>query len=305
MPSIRGLIFNNLAMGQSSTSAPADTTAPTVEITSAAAATVYEAFDITVTFSEPVTWVTGLTVGNGTASELVDGGDGTTWTSTITPTALGAVTVDVAEGAAQDAAGNDNEAATQFSRTFTVYAYDTFTDATGTAIAAHTPEVGGAWTVYSTGAEYDIQTNRLRYKTADLGQHVVGFDTGLSDVKISAVLTQQLNGDPGLAFRYINDDNMWAVRLRGATNDVQVFKRLEGTTTALTPTYGVTLTPGTDYAIVVRLSGASIKVWIDGALAFDLTDTDLQTATIHGIRGQDVGELFDTFIIQPPDGSFF
>ena len=94
-----------------------DETKPTVTITSASTSPNSGAFDITVTFSESVTgFVVGdLTVVNGTASNFA--GSGTTYTATITPSADGAVTVDVASGVAQDAASNTNTAATQFSIT--------------------------------------------------------------------------------------------------------------------------------------------------------------------------------------------
>jgi len=69
---------------------------------------------MTATFSEPVTGFTigAITVGNGVASNFL--GSGTTYTFDVTPTADGLVTVDVAAAAAQDAAGNGNTAATQF-----------------------------------------------------------------------------------------------------------------------------------------------------------------------------------------------
>ena len=93
-----------------------DNAAPTVT-TTGPAGPVNAAFTATFTFSEPVTgFVMGdITVGNGTASNF--SGSGTTYTATITPTADGAVTVNVAQGVAADAAGNGNTAATQFSVT--------------------------------------------------------------------------------------------------------------------------------------------------------------------------------------------
>ena len=96
---------------------PVDTTAPTVTITSTASAPVSGPFPITVTFSEPVTGfeLPDLVVGNGSASELQ--GNKASYTATVTPTALGAVTVDIAAGAAEDSAGNPSAAADQFSIT--------------------------------------------------------------------------------------------------------------------------------------------------------------------------------------------
>ncbi len=91
-----------------------DETVPTVTITSAANDPTGSSFDITVTFSEDVTGfdLSDLTVGNGAAGNFV--GSGAVYTATITPSADGTVTVDVAAAAAQDLAGNDNTAATQF-----------------------------------------------------------------------------------------------------------------------------------------------------------------------------------------------
>ena len=96
----------------------ADTTSPTVAISSEASAPVTGPFPIWVAFSEPVTGVglEDLVVGNGSASELLQGNNAT-YTVTITPEASGTVTMDIAAGAAQDSAGNPSAAAAQFSIT--------------------------------------------------------------------------------------------------------------------------------------------------------------------------------------------
>ena len=69
------------------------------------------------TFSEPVTNFTssGLSIGNGTAGPL--SGSGASYSFNLTPSGDGLVTVNIAANVAQDAAGNGNEAAGQFSRT--------------------------------------------------------------------------------------------------------------------------------------------------------------------------------------------
>jgi hypothetical protein len=97
-----------------------DTTVPTVAISSTASnPTSTSPIPVTVTFSESVTgFVAGdVTVGNGTVSGF--SGSGTTYTFNVTPGGNGTVTVDVAASVAQDAAGNGNTAATQFSTVFT------------------------------------------------------------------------------------------------------------------------------------------------------------------------------------------
>ena len=94
-------------------SVQADIDAPTVVITGPTG-TQTGPFDVTITFSETVTGFEqrDITIGNGTATAF--SGSGATYTATITPAAPGTVTVDVPANIANDAAGNDNEAANQF-----------------------------------------------------------------------------------------------------------------------------------------------------------------------------------------------
>ena len=126
----------------------ADVSGPDVSLTTAAADPVSGAFTITATFSEDVTgFVLGdVSVGNGSASNF-SATSASVYTATITPAGDGAVTVDVGAGVAQDAAGNDNTAATRLSRT---------ADLTGPGLALSTsagPMVSGAFTVTATFSE--------------------------------------------------------------------------------------------------------------------------------------------------------
>ena len=97
-----------------------DLTAPTVTITDVPAASA-AAFTATFTFSEAVTGFTlaDIAVGNGAASAFTGSGGDTVYTARVTPSADGAVTVDVAADAALDAAGNGNTAAARASSTYT------------------------------------------------------------------------------------------------------------------------------------------------------------------------------------------
>ncbi|MCX6800432.1 MAG: Ig-like domain-containing protein, partial [Candidatus Falkowbacteria bacterium] len=97
-----------------------DATPPTAIITaSVASPTKITPFTTTITFSEPVSGflIGGITVGNGTASNFI-AASSTAYTASITPTADGAVTINVAGAKAQDLAGNNNTAATQVSIVF-------------------------------------------------------------------------------------------------------------------------------------------------------------------------------------------
>jgi gliding motility-associated-like protein len=74
------------------------------------------AFDITITFDEPVTGFTvaGIDVGNGTPSNLVEVSP-TEYTATITPAADGIVNIIITAESAFDAAGNGNVPSNEFS----------------------------------------------------------------------------------------------------------------------------------------------------------------------------------------------
>lgn len=101
----------------SSISYTIDTTAPTVDIQGEPSIkTSMSAFSVTIEFSEDVTGfaVGDISVGNGSAGNL-SSTDDNTYTADITPDGNGDITIDVAAGVAQDAAGNNNTAATQAS----------------------------------------------------------------------------------------------------------------------------------------------------------------------------------------------
>uniref|UniRef100_UPI0004695E96 MBG domain-containing protein n=1 Tax=Pedobacter jeongneungensis TaxID=947309 RepID=UPI0004695E96 len=106
-----------------SSNATIDNQAPLVVISSTAGAsggsTGTSPIPFTVTFSESVTgFVAGdITPGNATVSGF--SGSGTTYTFNATPTANGAVTINIAANVAQDAAANGNTAASQYSITYT------------------------------------------------------------------------------------------------------------------------------------------------------------------------------------------
>ena len=92
----------------------ADNVPPEVSISGAPTAINNNSFNVTIQFSEAVNdFVAGdIGVGNGSASNFI-AVDGDTYTADITPSGAGDITIDVASGVAQDAAGNDNNAASQ------------------------------------------------------------------------------------------------------------------------------------------------------------------------------------------------
>lgn len=92
-----------------------DNVAPSVTLSSVATGPIATTFTLDIVFTEVVQNfdVTDLTIVNGSVANFAGSGD--TYSVDITPTANGTLTVDVNAGQAQDLAGNDNLAATQFS----------------------------------------------------------------------------------------------------------------------------------------------------------------------------------------------
>ena len=113
------------AAGNGNTAAPQlsrtyDGTQPGVSLSTSALDPTNGAFTVTVEFTEAVTGfeVADVVVVNGSMSGFTEVAPGLAYTVLVTPSADGLVTVDVGAGAALDAAGNGNGAATQLSRTY-------------------------------------------------------------------------------------------------------------------------------------------------------------------------------------------
>ena len=95
--------------------APTDTEGPDVSIASTSTGPVSGAFPVTFTFTEDVTGFAAedVTLGNATLANFA-ATDAKVYTAHITPSADGAVNIDVAANVATDAAENGNDAAPQF-----------------------------------------------------------------------------------------------------------------------------------------------------------------------------------------------
>ncbi|MGZ3769786.1 MAG: Ig-like domain-containing protein [Bdellovibrio sp.] len=110
---------NNNILATANLTRTYDSLQPTLVLSSASSDTFNSAsFMVTATFSESVTGFTlsDVNVTNGVASGF--SGSGSTYTFTVTPSAQGLVSVDVAAGTALDSAGNLNLMASTLSKTY-------------------------------------------------------------------------------------------------------------------------------------------------------------------------------------------
>ena len=126
---------------------PVDTREPTATI-SGPAGPIYAAFDVQIAFTEDVTGfgANDIAVANATVDRIT--GTGADYTARLTPSSTGTVTVDIVQGAAQDAAGNNSEAASTYSvesRQPEITTLGPFTVVEGvTAVATLAARFGGA-----------------------------------------------------------------------------------------------------------------------------------------------------------------
>ena len=113
-------LTNTVPMDANDNTFELDNTAPTVTI-GGVPETSTMPFTATITFTEPVTGfvLADIALANATAAAFTGADGDRAFTALITPTADGAVTVDVAADVARDAAGNGNAAAAQASSTYT------------------------------------------------------------------------------------------------------------------------------------------------------------------------------------------
>ncbi len=151
-----------------------DTIAPTVTLTSTAAATVNSKFNVTAEFSELVNGfnIDDITLTNATASNLVD--NFSNYTFDITPTSTGMVTIDINSAVAQDIAGNDNIAATQITREADL------TLPTVSNITASTSTISDSSTSFTLTVEYseDMDTGVNPSITIENLQNTITFGSG-------------------------------------------------------------------------------------------------------------------------------
>jgi uncharacterized repeat protein (TIGR02543 family) len=253
-----------------------DIVRPTVTLSSLAAdPTNLSPVPVTITFSEAVTGFTesGITVGNGTVASGSLSGSGTTYTVNITPTADGAITVDVPADAAQDAAGNTNTAAAQLSRT-----YDT------------QPPTGGAISING-GAAYTTSTAvTLTLSATDAVQMIISENSNFSGASYEAYAA-------GKSFTLSLGDNVKTVYVKyrdAAGNETE----------AISDTITLdTLVPSVSLTTASPTNTSPIPVTItfsEDVTGFDITDILVGYGSKSNFSGS--GAVYTVNIIPAADG---
>ncbi|NBD23898.1 Ig-like domain-containing protein [Paenibacillus glycinis] len=255
-----------------------DRTAPAVALATTAGNPTNAAFTVTAEFSENVTGfdVNDITVGNGTAGGF-RAESATKYTFVVTPTADGKVTVDVAGGAAQDAAGNGNAAAAQLG-----LVYDKTAPAVTLATTAGNP------------------TNAAFTVTAELSEDVTGFD--VTDVAVSNGSVGSFSAESATKYTFVvtptadgtvKVDAAAAVAQDAAGNGNAAAPQLALTydKTAPTMTLGTTAGNPTNGAFTVTAE------FSEDVTGFDVTDITVDNGEAGGLRAES-GTKY-TFVVTP------
>ena len=300
-------LSNTTPTGTNDNSYVVDNTAPTVTISGVPSAS-NAPFTATFTFSEAVTgFVVGdITLGNATASSFTSTST-TVYTALVTPTAAGAVTVDVSANAAEDAVSNGNTAATQASSTFTLPAI--------TIVAGTSPVTEGTSAVFtlsragSTTAALTVnvtvsETGGDMVAAADEGAETVNFLANATTATLSvttasdsvdeanSVVTATISADTGSPASYsVGTPSSAMVTVEdNDTRDVTV------STTALTINEGATGTytvvldsqPTASVMVTPSKTGSSDVTFSPPTLTFTTSNwSTAQTVTVATAQDSD------------------
>lgn len=170
----------------------------------------------------------------------------------------------------------------------TLLFFDSFNDADGTNLTAHTPEVdtvGGGWTVIS--GTWTIQSDKLAHNNFFLTTRNVIADAGEGDAVVSGLLIVDVGfSQPVIIARYTDESNHWLVRLENS-GDVVSIREINGGSNILRSFALFTLADNTEYLVDVTLSDESISVDIDGDFVVSYAFASFnKTQTIYGIQNK-------------------
>lgn len=187
---------------------------------------------------------------------------------------------------------------------------DTFTDANGTRLNAHTAEAGGAWTEVS--GTWTVQSNKASVAHA-AGDNIALQDVGVADVECSVAIT---NANPlgnviftGMVVRYIDASNNIIIREADdliAQPDDHEIEVWVNTTADGPQLYGktqmkVAYTAGGTRTLKAHVKGNLLEVFLDGAPRYTtVLPSSLASGTKFGLyeHDDDGGAVFDNWTVK-------
>ncbi|MES2697695.1 MAG: glycosyl hydrolase family 28-related protein [Verrucomicrobiota bacterium] len=160
-----------------------------------------------------------------------------------------------------------------------------------------TPNAGSTWSVVTDGSLAYRQSNKLSATTTFSVTGNVAWTDQIMEADAKLISIDGTNRWLGLAFRYIDENNHYYVSFR--TSNVLELKKMSGgvfTTLATTP---LTLTTGTWYVIKAKAIGNSLKVYVDGKLQLQTTDSTFAAGKI-GLALYKAEASYDDVVVTAP-----
>ena len=159
--------------------------------------------------------------------------------------------------------------------------YDTFTDANGTLLPAHTMDTGPGWTQLTAGGS--IQGNRFSGNAS--GECAYSAEAGAANVVATAVfnvVSLDANHGPGLILRASNKDNWWLCMPTGDGNHY-LYEQNAGTyTVRASGTWSADLA---DHTLTATATDTTVTSRVDAGTPISYGSAALnQTVTRHGLR---------------------
>lgn len=167
------------------------------------------------------------------------------------------------------------------------FAQDLFTGTNGTAISAHTPDVGGSWVAHpASGDTLVIASNRARSSGGE-GDYYNNGTPGSADYDVSADLFVASNSNyAGVTGRASTTVVTWyGAGYDNGNTRWEFFKGVAGSFTTL-DTSTATLTASNTYNVKLSMLGTTIKLIVDGVTLKTATDSAIAAAGKSGCYSQ-------------------
>jgi hypothetical protein len=155
-------------------------------------------------------------------------------------------------------------------------------------------DTGQTW---ETSGNWGIESNKAYQNTNANSQYAV-IQSNYSDCIVSADITWNNNG--GFAARFVDSSNYFLYRI--TINKLQLYRILGGGTTLLSE-YAFASVSGQVYNLKIKFEGSSIIGYLDGIERINVTDTNHQTGTKHGLRQNSItSDRYDNFLVESLGG---
>jgi hypothetical protein len=181
----------------------------------------------------------------------------------------------------------------------------TMSAADDTLLSAYTPEAGGTATIYN-GETWKIIGGKLRMTSSPGAWRAVSWDTGVTDVDISAKVNRigSAHCVAELVGRLVDGSNYYHVEYESDLTALVLRKFVAGSDTILATGSGPGFATGTQYDFRMTIIGTAIKVYWDGVEVISTTDNTFTTGTRVGVQTFKGGSYdsaeFDDFTVLAP-----